>query len=105
MILFCIVVNFNFDGKLRVVWFYEELIVDYVMSGILVESFVIILFEDCLELILELKNINSIIVVVVNFEYEGNVVFVEGFGYLVLFFELLKVFGIIFDFCVFFEND
>lgn len=105
MNIFCIVVNINIDGRLIVVWLNEKVMVDYVISGILVQIFVNILLKDWEGLVFELKNICNIIVGVVNLEYEGSVMFVEGFGYLVFFFELFLVFGIIFDFCVFFEND
>ena len=101
----CTAVNFNPDGKLRVAWPNEELTVDHVMSGIPAERLATILPEDCLELTSELKNINSTTVAVVNLEYEGNVVPVEGFGYLAPSSEPLKVLGIIFDSCAFPEND
>ena len=101
----CTAVNFNADGKLTVTWPNEHMIVDHVISGIPAQTLANVLPKDCGELASELKNIQSTTVGVVNLEYEGSVVPMEGFGYLVPSSEPLQVLGIIFDSCAFPEND
>ena len=101
----CTAVNFNTDGRLTVAWPNEKIIVDHVISGIPAQTLANILPEDWEGLSSELKNIQNTTVGVVNLEYEGSVVPVEGFGYLVPSSEPLQVLGIIFDSCAFPEND
>jgi len=101
----CTAVNFNTDGKLTVTWPNEKITVDHVISGIPAQALASILPEDWEGLASELKNIYNTTVAVVNLEYEGSVVPVEGFGYLVPSSEPLQVLGIIFDSCAFPEND
>ena len=101
----CTAVNFNTDGRLTVTWPNEKVIVDHVISGIPAQTLANILPKDWEELASELKNIHNTTVGVVNLEYEGSVVPVEGFGYLVPSSEPLPVLGIIFDSCAFPEND
>lgn len=101
----CTAVNFNPDGKLTVAWPNQQLTVDHVISGIPSHRLANILPKDCEELASELRNIHSTTVAVVNLEYEGSVLSVDGFGYLVPSSEPMKVLGIIFDSCAFPEND
>jgi len=101
----CTAVNFNTDGRLTVAWPNEKITVDHVISGIPAQTLANILPEDWEGLASELKNIHNTTVGVVNLEYEGSVVPVEGFGYLVPSSEPLQVLGIIFDSCAFPEND
>ena len=101
----CTAVNFNTDGRLTVAWPNESVTVDHVISGIPAQTLANILPKDWEGLASELKNIHNTTVGVVNLEYEGSVVPVEGFGYLVPSSEPLPVLGIIFDSCAFPEND
>lgn len=101
----CTEVSVNPDGKLTVSWPNEQITVDHVISGIPAQSLASIIPKDWGELASELKNIQSTTVGVVNLEYEGSVIPVEGFGYLVPSSEPLQVLGIIFDSCAFPEND
>ncbi|XP_078379655.1 protoporphyrinogen oxidase-like [Oculina patagonica] len=101
----CTAVSVNPDGKLTVSWPNEQITVDHVISGIPAQSLASIIPKDWGELASELKNIQSTTVGVVNLEYEGSVIPVEGFGYLVPSSEPLQVLGIIFDSCAFPEND
>lgn len=101
----CTAVNFNTDGKLTVTCPNEKITVDHVISGIPAQTLASILPGDWEGLASELKNISNTTVAVVNLEYEGSVVPVEGFGYLVPSSEPLQVLGIIFDSCAFPEND
>lgn len=101
----CTAVNFNPDGKVTVSWPNEQMIVDHVISGIPAQTLASIIPKDWGELASELKNIQSTTVGVVNLEYEGSVVPIKGFGYLVPSSEPLQVLGIIFDSCAFPEND
>lgn len=101
----CTAVNINTDGRLTVAWPNEKVMVDHVISGIPAQTLANILPKDWGGLASELKNICNTTVGVVNLEYEGSVVPVEGFGYLVPSSEPLPVLGIIFDSCAFPEND
>ena len=101
----CTAVNFSTDGRLTVAWPNEKITVDHMISGIPAQTLANILPGDWEGLASELKNIYNTTVGVVNLEYEGSVVPVEGFGYLVPSSEPLQVLGIIFDSCAFPEND
>lgn len=101
----CTAVNFKPDGKLTVSWPKDQITVDQVISGLPAQTLANILPKDCVELASELRNIQATTAGVVNLEYEGSVVPMEGFGYLVPSSEPLQVLGIIFDSCAFPEND
>lgn len=101
----CTAVTFNSDGKLAVSWPNEQIAVDHVLSGIPAQRLANVLPKDWGELLSELNNIHSTTTGVVNLEYEGSVVPMEGFGFLVPSSEPLQVLGIIFDSCAFPEND
>lgn len=52
-----------------------------------------------------LRKIHAVTVAVVNLEYDGSVLDVEGFGYLYPSLESKKILGVIFDSCTFPEGD
>ena len=101
----CTSVNFNPDGKVTVSWPGDQITVDHVISCLPAQKLANVLPKDCEPLATELGNIQATTVGVVNLEYEGNVVPVEGFGFLVPSSDSVQVLGIIFDSCAFPEND
>ena len=101
----CTSVDFDPHGKLLVSWPKDQITVDHVISGLPAQTLSNILPQDWQPLAVELANIQTVTVGIVNLEYEGSVVPVEGFGFLVPSSDTVQVLGIIFDSCAFPEND
>ena len=101
----CTSVDFDPHGKLIVSWPKDQMTVDHVISGLPAQTLANILPKDCGPLAVELGNIKTVTVGIVNLEYEGSVMPVEGFGFLVPSSDTVQVLGIIFDSCAFPEND
>lgn len=101
----CTSVDFDPHGKLIVSWPKDQITVDHVISGLPAQTLANILPQDWQPLAVELANIQTVTVGIVNLEYEGSVVPVEGFGFLVPSSDTIQVLGIIFDSCAFPEND
>ena len=101
----CTSLSMTSDGKLTVHSVNDQITVDHVISCIPAQCLANIVPLDWKPLADELSNIHTTTVGVVNLEYEGSVVPVEGFGYLVPSSDETQVLGIIFDSCAFPEND
>lgn len=101
----CTSLSMTSDGKLTVHSVNDQITVDHVISCIPAQCLANIVPLDWKPLADELSNIHTTTVGVVNLEYEGSVVPVEGFGYLVPSSDETQVLGVIFDSCAFPEND
>lgn len=101
----CTSVNINPNGKLTVSWSSNQMEADHVISGLQAQTLANILPIEWEPLAAELGKIQATTVGVVNLEYEGSVLPVDGFGYLVPSSDAVQVLGIIFDSCAFPEND
>ena len=101
----CTSVDFKADGTVSVSWPNGDCTVDQVISALPAQQIAGVLPECCASLAAELKKIEATTVAVVNLEYEGHVVPVQGFGYLVPSCEPLQILGIVFDSCAFPQND
>ena len=83
----------------------HQIRVDHVISGLPAHELAMVLPKAWEPLANDLANIQAVTVAVVNLEYEGNVVPVDGFGFLVPSSDSIQVLGIIFDSCAFPENN
>ena len=101
----CISMDINPQGKMIVHWPGSKITVDHVISGLPAQRLANIIPKDWKTLAAELSNIHAATVGVVNLEYEGGVVPLDGFGFLVPSSDKIQVLGIIFDSCTFPEND
>lgn len=101
----CTSVKSDCHGKLMVASPDDEITVDHVISGLPAHTLANILPKDWGPLVAELGNFKAVTVGVVNLEYDGSVVPVEGFGFLVPSTDSVEVLGIIFDSCAFPENN
>lgn len=101
----CTSVKFDSCGKLTVSSPTEQIRVDHVISALPAHTLATLLAKDWEPLASDLSNIRAVTVAVVNLEYEGNVVPMDGFGFLVPSSDAVQILGIIFDSCAFPEND
>ncbi|XP_068733802.1 protoporphyrinogen oxidase-like [Montipora capricornis] len=101
----CTSIDFDSCGKLMVTSPKYQIRVDHVISGLPAHELAMVLPKAWEPLANDLANIQAVTVAVVNLEYEGNVVPVDGFGFLVPSSDSIQVLGIIFDSCAFPENN
>lgn len=101
----CTSVKLDSCGKLTVSSPTEQIRVDHVISALPAHTLATVLAKDWEQLATDLSNIRTVTVAVVNLEYEGNVVPMDGFGFLVPSSDAVQILGIIFDSCAFPEND
>lgn len=83
----------------------EVFVADHIISAIPSTKLAAILPEEHVVLTKHLQKINAVTVAVVNLEFEGSVLNIEGFGYLYPTRESRKVLGVIFDSCTFAQSD
>ena len=83
----------------------EVFVADHLISGISSKQLAGILPEEHAMLAKHLLKINAATVAVVNLEFDGSVLDIEGFGLLYPSRESRKVLGVIFDSCTFAQGD
>jgi oxygen-dependent protoporphyrinogen oxidase len=83
----------------------EVFVADHLISGISSKQLAGILPEEHAMLAKHLLKINAATVAVVNLEFDGSVLDIEGFGLLYPSRESRKVFGVVFDSCTFAQGD
>ena len=83
----------------------EVFIANHVISAIPSTKLAAVLPEEHGVLAKQLRKINAVTVAVVNLEFEGSVLNIEGFGYLYPSRESRTVLGVIFDSCTFAQGD
>ena len=83
----------------------EAFVANHIISAIPATKLAAILPEEHAVLAKHLQKINAVTVAVVNLEFEGSVLGIEGFGYLYPSRESQKVLGVIFDSCTFAQGD
>ncbi len=83
----------------------EVFVADHLISSIPSAQLAEILPEEHAGLAKHLQKINAVTVAVVNLEFEGSVLDIEGFGYIYPSRESRKVLGVIFDSCTFSHGD
>ena len=96
---------FNSDSTVQISSAEEKYSVDHVISALPAANVAQLLPQSHRFLSEHLQQIESVTVAVVNLEYEGNVLPMQGFGYLVPSSEPLDILGVIFDSCAFPQND
>ena len=101
----CSSLRFNSDGKAELTAAGGVHTFDHVISAVPAAQLAQALPGSQALLSESLGKITSVSVAVVNLEYEGDVLPVEGFGFLVPSREPLDVLGVIFDSCAFPQND
>lgn len=97
----CTSVSLSSNGQSIVQLGTDDLTVDHVISSLPSASLSKVLSSNHKQLAALLQRIQSVTVAVVNVEFEGHVLPVEGFGFLVPSSEPLPILGVIFDSCCF----
>ena len=83
----------------------ELFVTDHLISGIPSSQLAALLPKEHSVLTKHLEKIKAVTVGVINLEYDGSVLDIEGFGYLYPSAESRKVLGVIFDSCTFAQGN
>lgn len=92
-------------GRLKVKTHEEEIVADYVMSATFAKDLSLVLPNKYKNLRKQLLSIPAVSVYVVNLEYDGERLPVQGFGHLLPSSENPYILGVVYDSCTFPEHD
>ncbi|PVD18355.1 hypothetical protein C0Q70_20904 [Pomacea canaliculata] len=101
----CQSLSLGSDGKIKVKTEAEDISADHVVSSIYANDLASLLPEKYVELRSALQSIPAVSVYVVNLEYPGEHIPVQGFGHLLPSSENPYVLGIVYDSCTFPEHN
>lgn len=97
----CVSIQPTHNGKVMVKAGGEEIVADHVISAVYSKDLACVLPNEMESLKLLLSSIPSASVYVVNLEYPGNQLPVDGFGHLLPSFENPYILGVVYDSCTF----